>query len=95
MEADWPIGEFVYQHHERLDGSGYPRGLRGDDIALEARVISVADVVEAIQSHRPYRAALGIEAAMEEITARQGIYFDSMVVEACKTVILKQDVLTN
>ena len=64
VEFPWPIAEIVYQHHERIDGSGYPRGLRGEEIKIEARIITVADVVEAIASHRPYRAALGIDAAV-------------------------------
>jgi len=72
VDFDWPIAEIVYQHHERLDGSGYPRGLKGEEILLEARILAVADVVEAMASHRPYRAALGLDAALEEITANRG-----------------------
>lgn len=79
----WPIAQTVLQHHERLDGSGYPQGLKGDAILLEARIISVADVVEAMSSHRPYRAGLGIEAALDEITSFRGSSFDSQVVDAC------------
>lgn len=78
-----PVAEIVYQHHERMDGSGYPRGLKGDDILLEARILSVADVVEAMSSHRPYRASLGISTALEEIKEKKGTYYDPEVVTAC------------
>ena len=67
VESPWPLAQIVYQHHERMDGSGYPRNLKGDEIILEARIMAVADVVEAMASHRPYRPGLGIEAALEEI----------------------------
>lgn len=77
------IVDMVYQHHERMDGSGYPLGISGDKILLESRIIAVADTVEAMASHRPYRAALGTEAALEEIHNKQGIIFDSTVVDAC------------
>ena len=79
----WPVAETILQHHERLDGSGYPRGLKGDAIILEARIIAVADVVEAMASHRPYRATLGIEAALDEITKFRGVRYDAQVVDAC------------
>ncbi len=79
----WPIADIVAQHHERLDGSGYPRGLTGDEIRIEARIIAVADVVEAMSSHRPYRASLGIEAALDEIRQNSGRFYDRRVVEAC------------
>ena len=79
----WPIAEMVHQHHERMDGSGYPRGLKGADILLEARILAVSDVVEAMASHRPYRPALGIEAALAEIEKNKGILYDSEVVSAC------------
>lgn len=79
----WPIAEIVLQHHERLDGSGYPRGLKGDDILLEAKIIAVADVVESMMSHRPYRPALGIDKALDEISRKSGVFFDPRVVEAC------------
>ncbi len=78
-----PIAQIILQHHERLDGSGYPQGLKGKDILIEACIIGVADVVEAMSSHRPYRPALGIDAALEEITQNKGILYDSEVVEAC------------
>lgn len=83
IEFPWPIADIVFQHHERLDGSGYPEGLEGDRILFEARVLAVADVVEAISSHRPYRPALGIEAALKEITLYKGLRFDSDVVGSC------------
>ncbi len=79
----WPLQEMVRQHHERLDGSGYPRGLSGDEILLEARILCVADVVEAMQSHRPYRPALGQDVALEEVRRGSGKTFDGAVVEAC------------
>jgi PAS domain S-box-containing protein/putative nucleotidyltransferase with HDIG domain len=79
----WPIAQAAWQHHERLDGSGYPRGLRGDEISLEARILAVADTVEAMASHRPYRPALGIEAALAEIEKNRGITYDADAVDAC------------
>ncbi|MEQ1673763.1 MAG: HD-GYP domain-containing protein, partial [Candidatus Nitrotoga sp.] len=86
----WPIAQMVLQHHERLDGSGYPQGLKGDAILLEARILSVADVVEAMSSHRPYRPGLGIEVALAEITKQRGIYFDPQVVDACLVLFREQ-----
>jgi PAS domain S-box-containing protein len=83
IELPWPVAKIVLQHHERLDGSGYPQGLKGDEIIMEARILSVADVVEAMASHRPYRPALGIELAFEEITTKKGILYDPEVVDAC------------
>jgi response regulator RpfG family c-di-GMP phosphodiesterase len=82
-EFPWPIKTIVHQHHERIDGSGYPLGLSGQDLLLESRILAVADVVEAMASHRPYRAALGIEMALREITEHQGTLYDSEVVTAC------------
>ena len=79
----WPVAEIVLQHHEKVDGSGYPNGLKGDEIYLEARIIAVADLVEAFVSHRPYRPALGIDYALKEINLQKGILFDKDVVEAC------------
>ncbi len=79
----WPIAKIIIQHHERIDGSGYPAGLKGDELLMESKILSVADVVEAMASHRPYRAALGIEAALQEITTKRGIAFDADVVDAC------------
>jgi PAS domain S-box-containing protein/putative nucleotidyltransferase with HDIG domain len=78
-----PVAEYVLQHHERLDGTGYPRGLAGDQILPEARIIAVADVVEAMSSHRPYRAALGLDAALEEVRTHAGVRYDADVVAAC------------
>jgi HD-GYP domain-containing protein (c-di-GMP phosphodiesterase class II) len=83
IDFPWPIAEIVLQHHERLDGSGYPRGLKGDGILLEAKIICVADVVEAMSSHRPYRAALGIDVALEEIFKNRGILYDPEIVDVC------------
>jgi PAS domain S-box-containing protein/putative nucleotidyltransferase with HDIG domain len=83
VDFPWPIADIILQHHERLDGSGYPQGLKGDDILLEAKIIAVADVMEAISSHRPYRAARGIDAALDEIRKNRGILYDPSVVDAC------------
>jgi len=83
IEFPWPIAEFVLQHHERLEGSGYPDGLVGDEIHLEARILAVADVVEAMSSHRPYRAALGIDAALAEIEQNAGRLYDERAATAC------------
>lgn len=83
IDLPWPIAQIVYQHHERLDGSGYPRGLSGDDIILEARILAVADVVEAISSHRPYRPARGIDRALDEIQTNTGVLYDGVVVDTC------------
>lgn len=84
---DGPIADIILQHHERMDGSGYPQGLAGDKILLEARVLSVADVVEAMASHRPYRPALGIDKALEEIQINAGRLYDENVVKACVRVV--------
>ena len=86
IDFPWPLADIVLQHHERLDGSGYPKGLSGDDIMPEARIIMVADVVEAIASHRPYRPALGIDAALAEILDYKDIRYDAAVVDACVRV---------
>jgi HD-GYP domain-containing protein (c-di-GMP phosphodiesterase class II) len=83
VESPWPLAEIVYQHHERLDGSGYPRNLKGEDILIEARILAVADVVEAMASHRPYRPGLGINAALDEIEKNRGIFYDDTVAAAC------------
>lgn len=90
IDFPWPIAQMVLQHHERLDGSGYPQGLKGDAILLEARILSVADVVEAMSSHRPYRPGLGIEVALAEITKQRGSHFDPQVVDACLALFLEQ-----
>ncbi|MEN9784269.1 MAG: hypothetical protein RJA24_1612 [Pseudomonadota bacterium] len=83
IDFPWPVAETVWQHHERLDGSGYPRGLSGDQISLEARIMAVADVVESMSTHRPYRPALGIEVAFAELDAKSGTLYDPTVVAAC------------
>jgi len=83
VEFPWPVGEIVLQHHERLDGSGYPQGLSGDEILLEARIIGVADVVDAMSSHQPYRAARGLDKALEEISQNSGALYDPGAVGAC------------
>lgn len=89
VEFPWDIAQIVLQHHERLNGSGYPQGLSGDRILLEARILAVADVVEAMASHRPYRPALGLDKAVDEILSQKGLLYDSGVVEACLSVIEK------
>ena len=83
----WPISDMVVQHHERLDGTGYPAGLKGDEIIKEARILAVADVVEAMSSHRPYRPALGIERALDEILANRGKKYDPEIADACIRVM--------
>jgi PAS domain S-box-containing protein len=83
VESPWPLAEIVYQHHERINGSGYPRNLKGDEILMESRILAVADVVEAMASHRPYRPTLGIEAALEEIEKNKGILYDNTVADTC------------
>jgi putative nucleotidyltransferase with HDIG domain len=82
----WPVAEIVYQHHERMDGSGYPRSLRGEEILMEARILAVADVVEAMVSHRPYRQALSEEQALREIKSNSGTVYDDEVAAACLSV---------
>ena len=83
MQWPWPVAQVALQHHERMDGSGYPQGLKGDEILIESRIMAVADVVEAMSSHRPYRAALGITAALEEIERGRATKFDADVVDVC------------
>lgn len=83
IKFPWPIAKAVQQHHERLDGSGYPSGLKGSEIIIDAQIIAVADTVEAMSSHRPYRPGLGLDAALEEILRKRGIHFDPEVVDAC------------
>ncbi|HCX90505.1 MAG TPA: PAS sensor protein, partial [Deltaproteobacteria bacterium] len=83
IEFPWPVVQIVLQHHERSDGSGYPQKLSAEEIVLEARVLGVADVVEAMASHRPYRPALGIDKALEEISKNRGVLYDTRVVDAC------------
>jgi HD-GYP domain-containing protein (c-di-GMP phosphodiesterase class II) len=83
IEFPWPVADVVLQHHERMNGSGYPQGLKGDDILLEARILVIADVVEAIASHRPYRPSRGIDPALEEISKNRSILYDADAVDAC------------
>ncbi|MFZ4479494.1 MAG: HD domain-containing phosphohydrolase [Rhodoferax sp.] len=83
VKFPWPVAEVALQHHERIDGSGYPQGLKGESIIFEARIIAIADVVEAMASHRPYRAALGIEKALEEIERGRAIRYDPTAADAC------------
>jgi PAS domain S-box-containing protein/putative nucleotidyltransferase with HDIG domain len=83
VEFPWPVAEAAWQHHERLDGSGYPRGLKGEEIILEARILAVADTTEAMASHRPYRPGLGIDAALAELERNRGTLYDPEIVDAC------------
>ncbi len=83
IEFPWPIASMVLQHHERMDGSGYPNAMKAGDITLEARIVAVADVVEAMSSHRPYRPGLGLDAALKEIAQHKGDHFDPAAVDAC------------
>jgi putative nucleotidyltransferase with HDIG domain len=91
IDFPWPVTRAILQHHERLDGSGYPQGLTGEDIVLEARILGVADVVEAMSSHRPYRPALGLERALQEISQASGILYDPEVVDACLKLLKKNE----
>ena len=83
LDDDWPVAVIIRQHHERLDGSGYPQGLHGEDIVQGARIIAVADVVDAMCSHRPYRPSLGLAAALKELEAGSGLKYEAQTVEAC------------
>ncbi|MBI1423503.1 MAG: PAS domain S-box protein [Gammaproteobacteria bacterium] len=83
IKFTWPVAQMILQHHERLDGSGYPQGLKGDTILFEAKIIAVADAVEAISAHRPYRPALGVDKALEEILKYRGIFYDPEIVDIC------------
>ena len=90
VDFPWPVAEVARQHHERIDGSGYPRGLKGDEILLEARVLAIADVVEAMASHRPYRPALGIDKALAEIERGRSTAYDANAADACVRLIRKK-----
>ncbi|MDP2725964.1 MAG: HD-GYP domain-containing protein, partial [Dehalococcoidia bacterium] len=90
IEFPWPVAQMVFQHHERMDGSGYPSCLAGENILLEARILAVADVVEAMASHRPYRPALGIDKALEEVAQNKSILYDPSVVEKCLALFQKK-----
>jgi putative nucleotidyltransferase with HDIG domain len=83
IDFPWPVAQIILQHHERLDGSGYPLRLRGEEILLEAKILGVADVVEAMSSHRPYRPAIGMAHALKEISQNKGLSYEPTVVEAC------------
>jgi HD-GYP domain-containing protein (c-di-GMP phosphodiesterase class II) len=87
----WPVAEVTWQHHERLDGSGYPRRLKGDEILLEARIIAIADTIEAMASHRPYRPGHGINSALEEINRGSGTLYDPIVSKACLRLFREKD----
>jgi putative nucleotidyltransferase with HDIG domain len=91
IEFPWPVTRAILQHHERMNGSGYPDGLSGDEIIVEARILGVADVVEAMSSHRPYRAALGLDAALQEIAGSKGILYDAEAADACLALLNKNE----
>jgi PAS domain S-box-containing protein/putative nucleotidyltransferase with HDIG domain len=90
VDFPWPVAEIALQHHERMDGSGYPQGLKGESIILEARIMAVADVLEAMASHRPYRPGLGIDKALEEIEQGRGSSYDPVVTDACLRLFREQ-----
>jgi PAS domain S-box-containing protein len=90
IDFPWPVADIIIQHHERIDGTGYPKGISGNKIMLEAKIIMVADVVEAMASHRPYRAAFGLERALGEIKQNRGILYDPDVVDACVELFVKK-----
>jgi HD-GYP domain-containing protein (c-di-GMP phosphodiesterase class II) len=92
IDFPWPVAAIILQHHECVDGSGYPLGLEGSMMLTESKVVCVADVVEAMSTHRPYRPALGIEAAIEEINKFKGIRFDADVVDACTELYYNGDI---
>jgi PAS domain S-box-containing protein len=91
VESPWPLAQIVYQHHERMNGSGYPRNLKGEEILMEARILAVADVVESMASHRPYRPALGLNSALEEIESNRGRLYDADAVDACLRLFREKD----
>jgi len=91
IEFPWPVADVVFQHHERMNGSGYPQGIKGKNILQEARILAVADVVEAITFHRPYRPALGIDFALEEIYGNKGILYDAAAADACLRLFKEKD----
>ncbi len=91
VEFPWPIADIVLQHHERINGAGYPNGVKGEDLVIEARIMGVADVVEAMSAHRPYRISLGIEKALEEIEAYSGVLYDPGVVKICVSLFREKD----
>lgn len=95
IEFPWPVAQIILQHHERLDGSGYPAGLKGNNIITEAKIIAVADAVEAMSSHRPYRPSLGMDAALAEIAGASGVRYDKQAVEACLRLIKEKGFVFN
>jgi len=90
IEFPWPVNQSILQHHERLDGTGYPGGISGEDIILDAKILAVADVVEAISSRRSYHPALGLDCALEEISRGKGVLYDPRVVDACLRLFKKR-----
>ena len=95
IDFPWPLARAVYQHHERIDGSGYPEGVSGGDIILEAKILAVSDVVEAMASHRPYRPAIGLTVALEEIENKRGALYDPDVVDACLVLFREKNFTIN
>ena len=95
IEFPWPVADILLQHHERINGSGYPGGLSGEKIMFEARILAVADVIDAMASHRPYRPSLGIDAALEEVSQNKGILYDPVVVDACLKLFMEKDISFN
>jgi HD-GYP domain-containing protein (c-di-GMP phosphodiesterase class II) len=87
IEFPWPLADIILQHHERMDGSGYPNGLKGDEIMLAARILSVSDVFETIASHRPYRPSLGLPFALNELRENRGKLYDNQVVDVCLSLV--------
>lgn len=92
IDFPWPIAQIVLQHHERLNGSGYPQGLKGDEILLEAKILAVADVIEAMSSHRPYRPAPGLNKALAEIKKNKGVLYEPEVVDTCLELFNKREI---
>jgi HD-GYP domain-containing protein (c-di-GMP phosphodiesterase class II) len=91
IDFPWPVARTVLEHHERMNGSGYPNGLTGDNLLMESRILAVADVVESMGSHRPYRPSLGIEAALEEIEKNRGTLYDNAVADVCLRLFREKD----
>jgi HD-GYP domain-containing protein (c-di-GMP phosphodiesterase class II) len=90
IEFPWPIAQIILQHHERINGSGYPQKLKGRQIMIEARILGVADIVEAMVSHRPYRTAIGLDKALEEIRMNRGSLYDPEIVDICLSLFHHQ-----
>ncbi|RLB06239.1 MAG: hypothetical protein DRG50_05895, partial [Deltaproteobacteria bacterium] len=94
IDFPWPVAQITLQHHERMDGSGYPRGLKGEEIILGARILAVADVVDAMTHHRPYRPARSLEEAIQELRQGKGRLYDPQVVDACLEVLKEGEPLS-